>query len=139
MVGGAMDEFQIVCRDIKVERGISGLKSHIGTLGIKRRDGSTRILDHVEVANDINDGTARYYVEGGGRRAYVETFINEFGREWLRTIPDNTPLDNLRPGLPDCTPASGKVPPIDDTADGGGIDFEGGDGETGGGGGGDGD
>ena len=44
------------------------------------------------------------------KRAYVETLVNDYGDEWLRTVPDNTPLDNLR-GLGNCTDKSGQLPP----------------------------
>ncbi len=130
-----MKEYEITCRDIVLRKLIDGgYSSYIGTLGVKEPDGSVRHVKSASIMNAIDGSAARYYVQGGGQRAYVETFINDYGDEWLRTVPDNTPLDNLRQ-LPNCTAASGQVPP-ETEGDGGGIDQEGGDVDPGGGGGG---
>lgn len=125
-----MAEFQITCRDIVVRRTLSGgYTSYMGTFGVKQPDGSVELVKQAVLMNRVHAGT-RFYVERNGLRAYVEAFVNEHGDEWLRTVPDNIPVNNLR-GLPACTEADGRVVP---TGDGSGIDFDGGDVDPGGGG-----
>jgi Protein of unknown function (DUF3892) len=122
-----MKEYRVTCRDIKETKGIGGINSHIGTIGVVDSEGVQQILDHNQAIAMIKSHTAQFFVEGGGSKAYVIVETNTYGREYLKTIPDKTTADNLLLGLPACTADSGKPPKDDPSSDGGGIDFDGGD------------
>lgn len=125
-----MAEFEITCRDIVVRQTLSGgQSSYMGTFGVKRVDGSVELVKQAVLLTRVHGGE-KFFVERNGFKAYVEAFVNEHGDEWLRTTPDDIPVNNLR-GLPACTDADGNlVPP----GDGSGIDHDGGDVDAGGGG-----
>lgn len=125
-----MAEFEIVCRDRKQRKTVSGAYvSYISHFGVKQADGSVHLVPHGQMLGWVQGG-GRYYVERNGFRAYLEVFTNEWGNVLLRTEPDDIPVNNLL-ALPACTEADGAVVP---TGDGSGIDHDGGDVEPGSGG-----
>jgi Protein of unknown function (DUF3892) len=70
--------------------------SHIVHLWWKTKDGSGAQGDgtRLELAKWIEDG-GKAFVIGGGRRADVEVDTTGAGVKYVRTVPDDSKLDNL--------------------------------------------
>jgi hypothetical protein len=89
-----MTEYKVV----KAYRTKQYPNGHINGLGIEFHFASdTKVLDisSVVVIAKIKQGRS-FYVEGGGAKAYLEIAISDHtGLEYLRTVRDKTPLDNL--------------------------------------------
>jgi hypothetical protein len=51
--------------------------------------------------NWVNDGGIAYVYDGYGNKARITTSISPKGTKYVRTVPDNTPNDNLLK-LPEC-------------------------------------
>jgi hypothetical protein len=47
------------------------------------------------IMNEISNMTSHYFVEGGGRTAWIEVERTAPGSPYLKTVPDNTRLDNI--------------------------------------------
>ncbi len=82
---------RVVCAD-------SYYYPHGGTrifqVGIDNGHGNVEILSEDIVMYRMSRGH-RFYVEGGGQRAYLTTGVSQRGRTFLETVVDATTRDNL--------------------------------------------
>jgi hypothetical protein len=91
-----MSEAEVVCVDRELYPGGG---SRIFRLGIRSGE-SVTLLSEEEMVRHVRAGY-RFYVEGGGRRAYLTLGTSERGSVFVETEADQTVLDNLA-ALPAC-------------------------------------
>jgi hypothetical protein len=95
----AMAEFRVVCVDHGLFPGSPGSK--IIRFGIKTGSAPFELLDKDILMNRMTRGD-RFYVIGGGLKAYLQTATSPQGHTFVETVGDSTLLDNLG-SLPVCT------------------------------------
>jgi hypothetical protein len=94
-----MTEFRVVCVDHGLFPGSPGSK--IIRFGIKTGSAPFELLEKSTLMNRMTRGD-RFYVIGGGKKAYLHTATSPQGFGFVETVGDSTLLDNLG-SLPVCT------------------------------------
>lgn len=67
----------------------------IGYTRITKVGGAWGEKTEQSVMNEISMGTTKYYVSVGGYTAFLEIEYFAPGHPYLKTVPDNTRIDNL--------------------------------------------
>ena len=86
-----MDEYEVVAVDHET---FAHGGARIYRLGVRHNGGAVFTQEEQQVVRAVGEGK-RYFVQGGGEKAYLTVAVSQRGIAFVQTIGDRTKLDNL--------------------------------------------